>query len=496
MTHSQLLLFSLPLTPVITGLHASPVHLLPLLDAIPMAVVLLTPDRRVVAMNRAAEALTGYTWREVRGVPCMYVLRGDYCLENCPLRAKGDECGHGSLEGDVLTRDRRKVPVRATFASILDASGRLAGFIECLEDLSLIRELSARHDETLGFARIIGESPAMAHIFQILPGIAQTEAPVLITGETGTGKDMLAEAIHRASLRSKGPFVKVNCGALPEALLESELFGRHQDALTGAPESRPGRLRMAQGGTLFLAEVGDLPLSLQVKLLAFLDERIIHPLGSTSGMQVDARIIAATHLDLDQLAAQGRFRKDLLSRLTAVRLSLPPLRERGNDVRLLLDHFLRSIAARAGKFYTGFNEEALAILEAFNYPGNVRELRNIVEYAVSVCQEERIGRAHLPTYVTDSPGLADGFAGIPSQAVARASLPPAQVTAHEVVDNAPAGVGPLVPPDAGERWPDVERKMILDALVRAGGRRSKAAEILGWGRSTLWRKMKACGMDD
>ncbi len=499
MTHSQLPLF-IQSAPVVTGLYASPVCLLPLLDELPMAVALLTPERRVAAINRAAEVLTGYSREEVRGVPCMYVLRGSHCLEGCPARTMGVECGRRSLEGDVLTRERRKVPVRATLAPVVDASGRLAGFLESLEDLRLIRELGARRSEALGFQHIIGGSPGMARIFQILPGIAQTDSPVLVTGETGTGKDMLAEAIHKASRRAKGPFIKAAC-ALPEALLESELFGHRQGAFADALESRPGRFRMAQGGTLFLTEIGDLPLSLQAKLLAFLDDQVIHPLGAARGVRVDVRIIAATHRDMEQMVAQGRFRQDLLFRLNAVRLHLPPLRERGDDVRLLLDHFLRAVSNQSGKPVSGFSEEALAILRAFAYPGNVRELRNIVEYAVNVCSEERIGRAHLPTYLTDLQDFKDfqdfksGLARAPARPAGQPDVVVAGEAEPEPAEAVPGGDGPLAPPASGEIWPDVERRMILDALVRAGGRRSKAAELLGWGRSTLWRKMKTYGMD-
>lgn len=454
-----------------------------------MAVALLTPDRRVAAINRAAEVLTGYTREEIRGAPCMHVFRGNYCVTGCPLLGMNAESGLTSLEGDMLTRERQKIPVRVTFAPVVDTTGRLAGYLETLEDLRLIRELGARQAQAFGFSHIIGNSQRMERIFQILPGIAQTDSPVLITGETGTGKDMLAEAIHEASRRAKGPFVKVNCGALPESLLASELFGHRKGAMAGAVENRPGRFRMAQGGTLFLTEISDLPLPLQAKLLTFLDDGVIYPLGSTRGVQVDVRIIAATHRDLEHLVAEGRFRQDLLFRLNAVRLFLPPLRERGEDVRLLLDHFLRTVATQLGKTVTGFSEEALRPLVGYAFPGNVRELRNIVEYAVNVCPGERIRSAHLPAYITET---STGTVARPNPVPAEEPQAVQQPSAHA----GGAGGSPHVHPVLGESWPDVERRMILEALVRAGGRRSKAAEILGWGRSTLWRKMKSYGMDE
>jgi transcriptional regulator with PAS, ATPase and Fis domain len=316
----------------------------------------------------------------------------------------------------------------------------------------------------------------MERVFQILPVIAQSDSSVLITGETGTGKDFVAEAIHQASPRAKDPFIKVNCGALPETLLESELFGHQKGAFTGAVENKPGRFRLAHNGTLYLTEIGDLPLSLQVKLLTFLDDRIVYPLGSTKGFQVNARVIAATHRNLEQMVRDGRFREDLLFRLNVVRVHLPPLRERGDDVRLLLDHFLHTYVAQFKKPVKGFSARALRILLDYTYPGNVRELRNMVEYALNICQEELIHPKHLPAYLTD-PKQRDWDREEEKQEVPSFSR----------------SLGQVPQPDVN--WVDVERGMILDAMVKAGGRRSKAAAMLGWGRSTLWRKMKQYGMD-
>jgi DNA-binding NtrC family response regulator len=267
--------------------------------------------------------------------------------------------------------------------------------------------------------------------------------------------------------------VKVNCGALPESLLESELFGHTKGAFTGAVADRPGRVQLANGGTLYLTEIGDLPLSLQVKLLTFLDDKVVYPLGGTKGVSLDVRIVAATHRDLEEMVERGRFRQDLLFRLNVVRMHLPPVRDRHEDAELLLDHFARKFATSFGKRVPRFSKATHELLLGYAYPGNVRELRNIVEYATNLCQEDRIRRHHLPRYLLEERAAP----------LAKLERPPS-------VDPAPAGVG------ADESWPEVERRMILDALVQARGRRGRAAEILGWGRSTLWRKMKRYGIDD
>jgi transcriptional regulator with PAS, ATPase and Fis domain len=323
--------------------------------------------------------------------------------------------------------------------------------------------------------KLVGRSQEMQRIFRILPVIAQTDSSVLITGQTGTGKDFVAEAIHQASNRAKGPFIKVNCGALPEALLESELFGHQKGAFTGAVESKPGRFRLAHNGSLYLTEIGDLPLNLQVKLLSFLDDKVLHPLGSTKGIHVDVRVIAATHRNLEQMVREGRFRQDLLFRLNVVRLHLPPLVKRGDDIRMLMDHFLQTFNPRFKKKVTAFSDEAKHILLQYPYPGNVRELRNIVEYAVNICEINRILPEHLPTYILEYNPDEQGVLEDPEN------------SALQPVVKRPAE------PSYGS-WADRERGMILDAMVKAQGRRSEAAKILGWGRSTLWRKMKQYGL--
>jgi PAS domain S-box-containing protein len=463
--------------PQIAGLFESPVSLPMLLDEIPLGVAVVERGRRIQLINRALEALTGYNQQEAQGIPCEYILRSNICLEDCPLRRVKAISEPVNLEGNIVNRDRQKIPVRMTFSPVRDQHGKLVGYLESIQDIRLLRSLSGKTDQSYGFGQIIGRSPEMERIYQILPVIAQSDSSVLITGETGSGKDFVAEAIHQASPRAKDPFIKVNCGALPETLLESELFGHQKGAFTGAVENKPGRFRLAHNGTLYLTEIGDLPLSLQVKLLTFLDDRIVHPLGSTKGFHVNVRVIAATHRDLEQMVREGRFREDLLFRLHVVRLKLPALRERGDDIRLLLDHFLQSYAAKLKKPVKGFSARALRALLAYPYPGNVRELKNIVEYALTICQEDHIHTKHLPAYLLDPRAGRE-----PEQP------PPLQGT---------GGDKPLIVGDdlTSLDWSAVERKMILEAMLKAKGRRSKAAALLGWGRSTLWRKLKQYGID-
>lgn len=463
---------------VISGLFPKPIECAAAFNDLPDSVIFLTRNRRVLYLNRAAEVLTGLSDGEARGLPCRHVVRSNLCLVGCPLANPSWDAGAQCREGDLVNRDRRRVPVRISYIILRDLQGHVAGFMEVLEDLRSFQELGARSGRDDRLSRIVGRSPAMERLFAILPGIAQTDSSVLITGETGTGKDLLAEAIHQLSGRSKGPFVKVNCGALPETLLESELFGHQKGAFTGAVESKPGRFRLAHNGTLFLTEIGDLPLPLQVKLLTFLDDHVIYPLGSTKGIRVDVRIVAATHRDLQAMVREGKFRQDLLYRLNVVRVHIPPLRERGEDVRLLLEHFLAGFVSNFHKHIRGFSKEALQYLLEYPYPGNVRELKNIVEYAVNVCREETIQVHHLPSYLTEA-------------RVKVISQFPEKGTTAAFSQEFSAG---MVSTENTANWDEVERRLIVEALVQAKGRRGKAAEILGWGRSTLWRKMKHHGL--
>jgi two-component system, NtrC family, response regulator AtoC len=466
-------------SPRVSGLFRHVVDLAQLLDEIPIGIALLDLNRRIVFVNRVIEGLTGFSREEAEGIPCMHILRNNRCPNDCPLVGLRAHSQPTSMDANIINRHRRKIPIQLTVAPIHDTDGSLVGFMEAVEDLQLLKDLDEKVAKDSRFSQVIGTSPQMEHIFQILPVLALTDSSVLISGETGTGKDLVAEAIHLASNRAKGLFVKVNCGALPETLLESELFGHQKGAFTGAVENKPGRFRLAHNGTLYLTEIGDLPFALQVKLLTFLDDKVVYPLGSTRGYQVDVRVIAATHRDLEQMVGEGRFREDLLFRLNVVRLHLPPLRERGDDIHLLMDHFLRTLSARFKKTIKGFAPAARRFLFDYPYPGNVRELRNVVEYATNICDTDQIQSQHLPTYMTEARHR---------ETSERAAPTPRPTREHISFPQEPEDRG--APPS----WAAAERSMIMEALIKSGGRRSQAAALLGWGRSTLWRKMKQHGI--
>ena len=347
------------------------------IDCIPVGIAILDLDLRLQAMNRSLEAMTGFSREKATGVGCAHIIRNNLCTQQCPAKQalESDRAVH--LEGNIINRERQKIPVMIHVSVLKDDKGQPLGVIETIEDISLLRELDKKTQITHDFRDLVGHSPKMQKLLDIVPIISQTDSSVLITGETGTGKDLIASVIHRVSPRAQGPFIKINCGALPETLLESELFGHTRGAFTGAVRDKPGRFQLADGGTLYLTEIGDLPLTLQA----------------------DVRLIAATHRDLPSMVRQGSFREDLLFRLNVVRLEVPPLRERDGDIRLLMEYFLNKFNRQFQKKIKGFSPEAIEVLRRYPYPGNVRELGNMVEYATNVCHETMIKPEHLPDYL-------------------------------------------------------------------------------------------------
>ncbi len=464
-------------TPRIQGLMTVPLDFCALLDDLPLGIAILDLDFRIVFVNHVFEALTGYAASHARGIPCCHIVRSRECGANCP----GSSAIHGKspicIESDIITRDRQRLPVRISLASLVDESGTPIGYIESLENIRAMKQDGVKKNKAYSFSDIVGRSPQMERLFQTVPIIAQSDTSILITGETGTGKDLVAEAIHQTSTRAAGPFIKINCGALPETLLESEIFGHLKGAFTGAVENKPGRFQLAHNGTIFLTEIGDLPVPLQVKLLTFLDDKVIYPLGSTKGFNANVRMIAATHRDLESMVREKRFRQDLFFRLNVARIHLPPLREREGDIRLLLDHFVNFFSRKLNKKNNRFTPEALAVLCGYTYAGNIRELRNIVEYAVNMAGEKPIEPDHLPAYLFDDPGSY-----VPA--------PHGVLPLNFPAPSRGAVVGGAMSGTTRRTWANAERDMILDAMVRAKGRKQVAADLLGWGRSTLWRKMK------
>ncbi len=452
---------------------------LEILNGIPHGVALLDGEGRIVAMNGRLEALTGHASEDARGMPGDHVVRSRSSHDKRPLFGEAVRTGAPvSVESDVLGADRRRVPVRITVAPLRTAGPSAILFF--VEDVSLAQKQGALEQGARTAPGILATSPRMEEVLELLPVMARTDATLLITGETGTGKDLLAEAVHQTSKRAKFPFVKVNCGALPESLLESELFGHARGAFTGAHADKPGMFRLAQGGTIFLTEIGDLTLALQVKLLTALDDRAFYPLGSSKKVEVDVRVMAGTHRDLEELVALGRFRQDLFFRLNVLSVHLPPLRERDGDVRLLIDHFLGQFSKGLGKSIEGVSPQALTVLQRYSYPGNVRELRNIVEHAASVCRGDKVRPDHLPDYVVR------GAARAPAERPRESDRRGAERGGRRVNLSGLSGKA---------KWSDVERRMIMETLLECRGNRGEAAKALGWGRSTLWRKMKQYGME-
>jgi len=427
---------------------------------IPHAIFTVDGERRITSFNRAAEEITGWRQSEVLGRPCTEVFLSTHCDMHCFLRSS-IERGEPYRDREVVitTRDGRRLEIAVSTASLTDGAGAVLGGVEMFRDLTAVAALRRQVLGTFTFEDIVSRSPAMRGVRDILSLVARSDSTVLIQGEPGTGKELVARAIHNLGRRARRPFVPLNCGALPDTLIESELFGYVRGAFTDAKRDKPGLLAAAHGGTLFLDEVGELSPAMQVKLLRVLQAREFTPLGGVKPIGLDARILAATNRDLEGDVTAGRFRQDLFFRLDVVRVNLPPLRERSEDIPLLVQHFVRRFNALQGRRISGVSERAMACLLAHAYPGNVRELENAIEHAFVVCAGAVIESEDLPTQLVR-----------PSPA-------------------APARRAPVVSPLA-----EAEAATIRDALARAGGKRGVAAQALRVSRNTLWRKMRRYGI--
>jgi PAS domain S-box-containing protein len=454
-----------------------------LLAGFPHPAAVLDEGFKIVTMNRLFEALTGHGTDAAVGVYADFILRSNMGNSRGQVFQRVLETGEtAAIDGDIINRSRKKVPVRFTVSQLHTRKGQQSrGLLLIAEDITALQATVKTTLYREWSTDIIGHSPKMQAVFEIMPLMARTEASILITGETGTGKDKIAETIHRNSPRGKYQFIKINCGALPPDLLESELFGHVKGAFTGALRDKPGMFKLADRGTIFLTEIGDMPLPLQVKLLSVLDDRAFYPVGGERKETVDVRVIAATHRSLREQVECGAFREDLFYRLNVLHIHLPPLREREGDIRFLLDYFLKDYATRLGKEVQTFSTAALDLLINYHFPGNIRELRNIVEYCANVCRCPVIDRNDLPGYLLDRAREGVVAAG-PSTTAGRDEQPVPD-------ESAPAEVKA-----GGENWAAIEREMILEALKAARGNRSKAAGVLGWGRTTLWRKMIQHGL--
>jgi PAS domain S-box-containing protein len=428
-----------------------------ILNSIADGVFTTDHDGKITFMNKAAEQITGFSNKEAMGHYCFDIFRADICQTRCALketlRTKREMI---NLPATILKKGGQKVPISISTAVLKDEKGKIIGGVETFRDLSAIEELKKELFEKYTMGDIISKNHLMHDIFNILPDIAESDSTVLIQGASGTGKELFAKAIHNLSKRKTKPFIKVNCGALPDTLLESELFGYVKGAFTDAKKNKPGRFALANGGTLFLDEVGDMSPSLQVKLLRVLQEKEYEPLGSASPRKTDVRIVAATNKDLSKLVEEGKFREDLFYRLHVVKIGLPLLSQRKEDLPLLIDRFIKKLNAKMGKQIAGVSDQALRALLQYDYPGNVRELENILEHAFVLCRGKLIDLDCLP---------------------------------KEMIGGQ-MGISPSLPDDEKNPLEQAEAKAIEQALKKFGGDRIKTANELVIGRTTLWRKIK------
>jgi len=427
-----------------------------ILDSIADGVFTVDDNWRITSFNRAAEQITGVRREEAVGQRCKDVLKADVCEKGCILR-KTIQSGKSIVNWTVHIVDAagRRLPISISTALLKDEQGRIIGAVETFRDISVEEKLRKAIAERYSFEDIISKNHRMQQLFNILPDVADSASTVLLEGESGTGKELFAWAIHHLSPRKKQPFIAVNCGALPDTLLESELFGYKAGAFTDAKKDKPGRFRLAERGTLFLDEIGDISPALQIRLLRVLQEKTYEPLGSVETVQSDVRIIAATNKRLQMLVKEGKFREDLYYRIHVIRMELPPLRDRMEDIPLLADHFIQHFNALQKKEIDGLSGEALACLVSYDYPGNVRELQNIIEHAFILCKSGLIEPHHLPENLCM-------FLSMESSGK------------NETMN-----------------MKDLEAVFITNMLRRHQWNRIKTAKALGIHKSTLFRKIKA-----
>lgn len=442
-----------------------------IIDTMNDGLMLIGTDGAVIMVNRAFERLTGYTSDEVIGRSCR-ILRCDAC-ENAVRKGKQAWCSFFEKDEEIKTRcliikkDGSYLPVLKNAALLTDENGMTLGAVETLTDISEIDRLdqvvgllSRQLDTPDGFHGIVGKSPIMQKVFEVTQKAAQSDAPVIIYGESGTGKELVARAIHQLGNRKDGPFVELNCAALNESLLESELFGHIKGAFSGAYRHRLGRFEAANGGDFFLDEIGDVPLSIQVKLLRVLETKQFERVGDHHPISVDVRIITATNKDLEALIAQKKFRDDFYFRINVIPIYLPPLRERTEDIPLLVNTFLGRLRSKTGKQITGLTRETMELFMTYSWPGNVRELKSALEYAFVIAETGLVQTDQIPRQISQN--------------------------FKKSVD--PAG---SLPDDSDPP----EKTKLIETLRQSNGNQSEAARILGINRVTVWNRMRKYGID-
>ncbi|MBW2094621.1 MAG: sigma 54-interacting transcriptional regulator [Deltaproteobacteria bacterium] len=428
-----------------------------ILDSIADGVFTVDLNWRITSFNRAAEKITGIPRSEAIGRRCSEVLRANVCETDCILRETFDtEEAVVNVPVYITRADKRRLPVNVSTNILKDSKGDLIGGVETFRDLSALNNLKRELFKQHSFEDIISKNPKMLKLFSILPQIAESGSTVLIQGASGTGKELFARAIHNHSPKRNGPFIAVNCGALPETLCESELFGYKAGAFTDAKKDKLGRFALAQNGTIFLDEICDISKSVQGRLLRVLEEKVYEPLGSTKTMVTNARVIAASNRNLEDLVQEGKFREDLYFRINVIKLTLPPLLERKEDIPLLVDYFVHCYNELRGRSIVGMSQRAMAALMLYDWPGNVRELENAIEHAFVLCNGDVLHLENLPEHLVPKTN------GI--------------FTAE------------------GLTLKEIEKHAIEQALQRNKGRRLATARELGIDKNTLRRKIMRLGI--
>lgn len=432
-----------------------------ILDSVADGVFTVNKDMVITYFNQAAERIIGLPRGKAVGEYCFDILRSNICETECPIRFSL-KTGKEIIDKrkNILRFDGKKIPITISASILRDENGKMIGGVETFRDLSKIEALEKEIFQKYTFEDIISKNHKILQIFNILPNISESESTVLIQGASGTGKELFARAIHNLSNRKDGPFIAINCGALPDTLLESELFGYKKGAFTDAKKNKPGRFELAKGGTIFLDEIDSMPLATQVKLLRVLQEKEFEPLGSTSPVKTNVRIISATKKDLHKLVYEGNFRDDLFYRLDVVKIELPPLTQRRDDIPILIKHFIEKFNYHMRKAIYGVSDDVLKLLLNYSFEGNIRQLENIIEYAFVMCQTEEIGLEHLPIEINSFVVL--------NKKKSQSDIP----------------------------LKESERRTIIKVLEKYNWNTLYVATELKIHRSTLWRKMKKYGLLD
>ncbi len=430
-----------------------------ILDNITDGVFTIDHDFNITSFNKAGCRITGFSCDQVVGKKCFDIFRSSICEKGCLLK-KAINTGQNLPPAKIYIINKRgqRIPVLINATALRDKNGQVLGGVETFRDLSSEDDLRKFIRKNYTYHDIVSKNKQMWQLFELLPQIAESNSTVLIEGESGTGKELIARVIHQLSTRAEKNFVAINCGGLPDNLLESELFGYKAGAFTDARRDKNGRIALAEGGTLFLDEIGDVSPAFQVKLLRFLQEKTYEPLGSLETLKANVRIISATNKNLEDLVAAGIFRKDLYYRIKVIRLYIPPLRQRKEDIPLLVEHFINRFNHLQGKHIEGVSQEVLQILMHYSFPGNVRELENIIEHAFVLCNDAIIQEKHLPL---------DLFEQRREEAQQKYQ----------------------------QKLQDMEAELILRTLKEHNWNRQAAARALNMHKTTLFRKIKRLGIE-